>query len=496
MKSAKPVPKYQVRALGAVEPLEVFYKAQDRGLDSFLFQSAVLGQELTVIGLGPFDVLQDSQGEAVLVSQGETTSLGLPFFEALSQTLKELQSDKATPCRFQNGGVFGCIGYDCISELEPKLQVLNKFQKAAGELPRAEVLIARRLIVFDPRADKIHLIEAGLTDDSTMMNLMQELLVVPKIKLAPEIKKTSSPDLEISELKPLLGPEKFASRVAKIKTHIREGDLFQAVLSERFEYQTKAAPLSVFKELQKLGSAPYNFYFPFESRAFFGASPETMARVHNGMASLNPIAGTRPRGSSPLLDQKMCRNLKRSPKEAAEHLMLVDLARNDLGRIAVAGSVAVPAFRTIQKLSNVMHLVSEVVAKVQEGLTALDVFKACFPAGTLSGAPKIRAMEILAEFETMSRGFYGGAVVAFDSSGNLDSCIAIRSLEMKGQTAILRAGAGIVADSKATNEYAEVHAKLKTVRQALAQAEASLELSQSQFDFESLQGPREKRVAL
>lgn len=202
-----------------------------------------------------------------------------------------------------------------------------------------------------------------------------------------------------------------------------------------------------------------------------GASPEMLVRVEARKVSTNPIAGTRPRGRNSAEDQRQTRNLVRSPKEGAEHLMLVDLARNDLGRVANPGSVRVSRFRQLRKLSNVIHLVSQVDAELRDGVTALDALKAAFPAGTLSGAPKIRAMEILAELENEARGFYGGAVVAFDGAGGLDSCIAIRCLEVRGQLGILRAGAGLVMDSKPESEYAEIKNKLKTLRVAIAATE-------------------------
>jgi anthranilate synthase component 1 len=217
----------------------------------------------------------------------------------------------------------------------------------------------------------------------------------------------------------------------------------------------------------------YSFYFDFKESAFFGASPETLVKVKAGILETHPIAGTRPRGCDEKDDLLLERQLKRSTKEGAEHLMLVDLARNDLGRVSKAGTIKVEIFRKILRLSNVMHLVSVVKGEKKSDKTDLEALSACFPAGTLSGAPKVRAMEILSGLESQPRGFYGGAVVAFDHGGGFDSCIAIRAVEIKDQTVILRAGAGIVADSQPEKEYQEIKHKLKALLSAVKAAEES-----------------------
>jgi len=259
-----------------------------------------------------------------------------------------------------------------------------------------------------------------------------------------------------------------------LKDHIRQGDIFQAVLSDRFFVRTQASAEQIFAELREISPAPYSFFLPLGDCVYGGASPEMLIQVEGNQVRTRPIAGTRPRGRTLAEDQKQIRNLQRSSKEAAEHLMLVDLARNDLGRVAAPGTVQVRSYRKLQRLSNVTHLVSDVEATLAPEKSALQALCAAFPAGTLSGAPKIRAMEIIAELEPQQREFYGGAVVLFDGQGGLESCIAIRSFQFHQGQVVLQAGAGVVADSTSEREYAEIHHKMRPLTQAIAAAERAL----------------------
>ncbi len=474
------------RTLFITDTARIFLEARKRDSKAFFFEGApTIGAptDVSVIGFGPFEIIRDNNGVLEKEIRGNTSRIDSPFFPFLAEKIAALQhAANRAECRFQNGGVFGCIGYDAIADLEWRLKAAGYFQrsrKGGGDLspePRAEILVAKKLIYVDHRKKEAHLIDADPADTSLRIDDMEEILSAAEgdaksgYDLIPPRPNTVHP-LEIPQLKPALGYEGFRTGVEKIKDHVREGDIFQAVLAERFEYQLRADPIEVFLHLRRINPAPYSFYFDFGDRIFFGASPEALIRIEGRTIVSHPIAGTRRRGRTPEEDRKLVRSLLRSRKEAAEHLMLVDLARNDLGRVSAPGSVRVRDFRSLRYLSNVMHLVSEVKGELAEGVAALDALKACFPAGTLSGAPKIRAMEILATLEPVPRGLYGGAVVAFDSVGQLDSCIAIRSLEMRGRTAILRAGAGIVADSKPEHEYAEVSHKLRALREAIAAAE-------------------------
>lgn len=478
--------RYEKRKTTVSDIVHVFLEARKLFPHAFFFEGApTIGANVdtSVIGFGPYEILRDKNGVVEEIIHGKTSHLKKPFFQALEEKLAALQRRSETECRFLHGGAFGCIGYDTISDIESKLRESGYFRELTSadrsftDEPRAEILITKKLIYVDHKTRTAHLIDADPSEESIGLEEMKEILQSAEKKSSwnGHPRKNNVTALENHQLKPALGFEAFKAGVEKIKDHVREGDIFQAVLAERFEYPLKTDPFHVFLHLRRINPAPYSFYFNFQDRQFFGASPEALIRIEGRRIVSHPIAGTRRRGRTADEDQKLARSLLRSRKEAAEHLMLVDLARNDLGRVATPGSVRVRAFRSLRYLSNVMHLVSEVEAELKEGVSALEALKACFPAGTLSGAPKIRAMEILASLEPVPRGLYGGAVVAFDSVGQLDSCIAIRSLETRERTAILRAGAGIVADSRPEYEYAEVSHKLRAIREAIAAAETEFE---------------------
>jgi anthranilate synthase component 1 len=268
-----------------------------------------------------------------------------------------------------------------------------------------------------------------------------------------------------------LSREEFARMVARAKAYIRAGDVIQVVLSQRFERALACEPLDVYRALRSLNPSPYMFVLRFGSLCLVGASPEMLVRCEGKHLETRPIAGTRPRGQNDRDDERLIQQLRESPKERAEHLMLVDLGRNDLGRVAAVGSVRTPELMVVEKYSHVLHLVSGVTATLRAGRTAFDVLRATFPAGTVTGAPKVRAMEIIAELERHDRGPYAGAVGYFGFSGNLDTCITIRTLLMKGRRAYVQAGAGIVADSQPAREYQETFNKARAMLQAIDVAE-------------------------
>jgi anthranilate synthase component 1 len=256
--------------------------------------------------------------------------------------------------------------------------------------------------------------------------------------------------------------------VKRIKSHIRAGDIFQCVMSEQFRFELEEDPFEVYRVLRMINPSPYLFFLDFGGEVLLGSSPEMLVRVMNGTVETCPIAGTRPRGKDEAHDKKYERELLSSVKEKAEHLMLVDLGRNDIGRVSRPGTVKVTDFMKVERYSHVMHIVSLVEGKLKRNLSAWEAFCACFPAGTLTGAPKIRAMQILSELEGPRRGTYGGAVLAHDFLGNINSCITIRSLWAKGKNAVIQSGAGVVADSSPTKEYDEVLNKAKAIRSAVA----------------------------
>ena len=259
--------------------------------------------------------------------------------------------------------------------------------------------------------------------------------------------------------------------VARAKELIRAGDIIQTVLSQRLEREFACEPLDIYRALRSLNPSPYMYYLRLGSLGLVGSSPEMLVRCEDGRLETRPIAGTRPRGATDRDDERLIHQLRTSPKERAEHLMLVDLGRNDLGRVAKPGSVATPELMVVEKYSHVLHLVSGVTARLRPGKTALDVLRATFPAGTVAGAPKVRAMEIIAELERYDRGTYAGAVGYLSFSGNLDTCITIRTILTKAHRAYIQAGAGIVADSQPAREYQETLNKARGMLQAIEVAE-------------------------
>jgi anthranilate synthase component 1 len=266
--------------------------------------------------------------------------------------------------------------------------------------------------------------------------------------------------------------EEFMAAVETAKEHIRAGDCFQIVVSQRFETDITADPLDVYRALRTSNPSPYMYLLRFGDLDVVGSSPEALVKVEGSRALMHPIAGTRPRGTTPEADAALAAELVSDPKERAEHVMLVDLGRNDLGRVAAAGSVEVVDLMTVERFSHVMHLVSTVVCEVATGVSSLDVLCACFPAGTLSGAPKVRAMEVIEALEPTRRGLYGGVVGYVDVAGDLDTAVAIRTVVMRDGRAYVQAGAGIVADSDPAAEDTESRNKAAAVLAALASAEA------------------------
>jgi anthranilate synthase component 1 len=267
----------------------------------------------------------------------------------------------------------------------------------------------------------------------------------------------------------------FQQCVRKAKEYIRRGDIIQAVLSQRFQVSLRrATPLNIYRALRSVNPSPYMFYLKMEDVKLIGSSPELLVRCEEGRLETRPIAGTRHRGANEREDEALAKELLKDPKERAEHLMLVDLGRNDLGRVSRTGSVSLPEFMIIEKYSHVMHIVSSVIGKLKRGKDIFDVIQATFPAGTVTGAPKVRAMEIIDELENVQRSAYAGCVGYCSFSGNLDTCITIRTIIVKKRTAYVQAGAGIVADSQPTREYRETENKAKALLRAIELAEKGL----------------------
>ncbi len=376
------------------------------------------------------------------------------------------------------GGLVGYLGYDAVRQFEH----LPDTARDPLQLPEAVYLLTDTLVAFDHARHRLLIIANAYLDGATgvadayeeaiaRIKTIHARLSAPMDALAPNPRGTCTPPRANKT------QAEYEEMVRAAKEHIKAGDIFQVVLSRRIERRTTAHPFSIYRALRMLNPSPWMFYFNFdglleENLKLIGASPEMHARFENGIASVRPIAGTRRRGLTEHEDAALAQELLADPKERAEHVMLVDLGRNDIGRIARYGTVRVPELMVIERYSHVMHIVSLVEGEARDGVTAADVLRATFPAGTLTGAPKVRAMEIIEALEGERRGIYGGCVGYFSFSGQMDTCIAIRTIVMRDDLCYIQAGAGIVADSDPTSEFHETHNKARALMVAIDEAES------------------------
>jgi len=440
----------------------------------FLLESVEGGERLarySFIGFGEcLEVKLDVQGLSVDGQLKAAPTSQAELLDALRAALK------AAPVPQPNipgvpllGGLVGVAGYDLVRYFER----LPNNAKVVDPTPDAHYFAPRSLLVFDHLTRGVALLHAG--SEAERLALRKDVIAALRGGLPINIKpaKYSPPEGSLSQ-------DDYCARVKRTQEYIAAGDVYQLVLSSRFSGRCDLDPFECYRALRLLNPSPYMYFCDLGSHQVVGSSPEALVKLSNGFAQLRPIAGTRPRGTDAAHDIALEKELLADTKENAEHVMLVDLARNDLGRVAKAGSVHVDPYRVIERYSHVMHIVSGVKGELASGKDAFDLFAATFPAGTLVGAPKVRAMEIIDELEPVRRGFYGGTVGYFGStgpglqSGTMDQAITIRTLVFSGDTYSFQAGAGIVADSVPINEYNEVLAKSAILRRALGLAQEGL----------------------
>jgi len=355
-----------------------------------------------------------------------------------------------------SGGLVGVSGYDVVRLFE---RLPQKSTPQAG-IPKAAFCTTSSLLVFDHLTRRVALLHDGSAAE-------RDALRKEVMRLLRGAIPSNGNDVQVSPVTASMTEDEYADRVRACKEYIGAGDIYQIVISVLFKGRSNVSPFEVYRALRLLNPSPYMFYFDFGDLKVAGSSPEALVRLYGGNASLRPIAGTLPRGASLAEDLQNEKDLLADPKESAEHVMLVDLARNDLGRVAAAGSVRVDPYRAIERYSHVMHIVSGVQGKLAPEYDAFDLFAASFPAGTLVGAPKVRAMEIIEEMENTGRGLYAGTAGYFGASGDMDQAITIRTIVFNGDEYSFQAGAGIVADSVPAKEYQEVLAKSAILRRAL-----------------------------
>ena len=409
--------------------------------------------------------IEKKQSEAVM----QVTHPG----DAIRKIIQQYKSPVMDNMPTFTGGLVGYFSYDYIKYSEPKLDLTDEEQQDFRDL---DLMLFNEVIAFDHYRQKVLLITGVMTDnlDKSYKRACEKLEEMTKLIKKGE-KKEFPPIRLQSEIKPQFPKEKYCEMVEKAKHYIHEGDIFQVVLSNPMRAKATGSLFDTYRVLRATNPSPYMFYFSSDDIEIAGASPETLAKLEHGKLSTFPLAGTRPRGKTPQEDKALEADLLQDEKELAEHNMLVDLGRNDIGKISRLGSVKVEKYLTVERYSCVMHLGSTVTGTIADGKDALDAVDAILPAGTLSGAPKFRACQIIQELEQSKRGIYGGAIGYVDFTGNLDVCIAIRLVYKKKDEICIRSGAGIVADSVPEKEFEECQNKARAVVRAISQAEEGLE---------------------
>ena len=463
------------------------FKKLDSGAYSFLFESTEkndVSGRFSFIGLDPRVVMQ-SHGREVEIIEGEKEqrvqiSRG-PIDEVQKLMSRYHFVSRPELPRFA-GGAVGFIGYETIHFFEPKVPLPH--QDELG-LPEALLMIPSVILIFDHRLRSLKIVVNAFVDDGEIENVYSRAVEtiddiarrlaqpnqLPLVPIVADVLPSATADGALRSYQSNFNPDDFKRAVNRAKEYILAGDIFQVVLSQRFESSFTGTPLDFYRCLRFINPSPYMFCLNFGGDfSLVGSSPEMHVRLTGDTLEIRPIAGTRARGLTAAQDEGNARELLADPKERAEHIMLVDLARNDVGRVAEFGSVRVTEFMQIERYSHVMHIVSNVVGRLRKGCTVFDAVRATFPAGTVSGAPKIRAMQIISELEQTRRGCYAGAIGYFGFDGNFDSCIALRSAVLKRQHAYFQAGAGIVADSDPQREYEETVNKARAMMKALSMA--------------------------
>ena len=470
------VPVCKEIAADLLTPVSAFMKIAEHSDHAFLLESVEGGEQVarySFLGKDPFLVLRSRQGLTIVDRGSDRTESAGPFVDTLRRVMADFYAPFVHGLPRFTGGAVGYLGYDTAAWFEPvPLKAGEPDEDDAG------FMLCDTVLAFDHVAHRILIISnARVTADEDLETHYR--FACTKIGFIE--RELARPLSEAPPLEPValavtsnVTRERYEEMVETAKTYIAAGDIYQVVPSQRFETPFSADPFSAYRALRRVNPSPYMYFLRMGDRAIVGSSPEMLVRVEGRRVQTHPIAGTRPRGRSDEEDRRLAAELAADEKERAEHVMLVDLGRNDVGRVSSYGSVHVPTYMKIERYSHVMHLVSIVEGELAEKRDRLDALTACFPAGTVSGAPKIRAMEIIAELENRRRGVYAGAVGYLDFAGNLDFCIAIRTVVIEGGRAFVQAGGGVVADSVPAAEYEETRAKARAVLTALEMAQQGL----------------------
>ncbi len=489
------IPVYKEILADLETPVSAFTKI-DEGDYSYLLESVEGGEKIarySFLGANPSLILKSKGKEIEIIERDQRpATLGRsPRYKVKRFTveagplakIKEIMNGfkfvKVEGLPRFCGGLVGYMGYDVVRFFE-KLPDENPDDL---DLPDCWFVLTDTILIFDHIDHKIKIVSNVLVEGDPKETYRRATTKIDRLIKRLRQPLTASKRLKSKrgrhpkglEVKSNFTQGEFKAIVRRAKEYIMAGDAIQIVLSQRFEVQLRSHPFDVYRALRSINPSPYMYYLRYKDLTLVGTSPEILVRCEDGVVETRPIAGTRPRGEDASKDKLLVKELLSDPKEAAEHIMLVDLGRNDVGRVCEYGSVHIPEIRTIEKYSHVMHIVSDVIGKKTQDKDIFDVLQASFPAGTVTGAPKIRAMEIIDELETTRRGPYAGMVGYFSFSGNLDSCITIRTLIIKGTRAYVQAGAGIVADSDPDREFEETQNKARALISAVEMAWRGLE---------------------
>jgi anthranilate synthase component 1 len=488
-KAGRPVPIRCELMADLETPVSAFLKLHD-GRYGYLLESVEGGEKwarYSFIGCGAMGFVRGRGNRLEVVEGGKVLRTiegrdGLAALEQLLAPWRMAASEAGLPRFF--GGAIGCLGYDSVRQFER----LPDLRKPGLNHPDLLFLLVSTMVIFDNVAQKLivvsyanpgptpsnkHAADAAYNRAAARIDETVARLRRP-FKLPPWAASKPAKGGKGARVVSTVDQPAFERMVLRAKDYISAGDIMQVVLSQRFERPVKASPFSVYRALRLINPSPYLYYLSFGDLMVVGSSPEALVRCEDGVIETRPIAGTRPRGQTPAEDQRLEAELKADEKERAEHLMLVDLGRNDIGRVSEPGSVVVDELMAVERYSHVMHLVSNVTGRLAQGRSGADVLRACFPAGTVSGAPKIRAMEIIEELEPTRRGLYAGAIGYLSFTGNVDAAINIRTILFDGKKAYIQAGAGIVADSDPAKEYWETVHKAQGMMAAIDRAEEGI----------------------
>ncbi len=474
------VPVVKSVSADLLTPVSAFLAISREETHAFLLESIERGEQIgryTFLGSRPYMRVKGDQGKVEIERGRRSEVVQENVFQVLKRLLREHHPASIPGLPPFTAGAVGYFAYDVVRQLER----IGDHAKDDLRLPDVELMFFDRLLAFDHLRHQIHIMAAADVSRESPRRAydraVRDIAALEK-KLASGL----SPALWRKSAKPKPGKlkvhaatrrEGYMRGVERCKEYIAAGDIFQVVLSQRLEFTPEVAPFDLYRALRQVNPSPYLYFLRTGETHILGSSPEMLVRITGRKLEYRPIAGTHPRGRDEAEDAQLEHKMRNDEKERAEHVMLVDLGRNDLGRVSEYGSVKVKDLMYVERYSHVMHLVSALEGTLRKDLDALDAFAACFPAGTLSGAPKVRAMQIIEELEPTRRGIYGGSVLYADFAGNLDSCIGIRTMLMRGKKAYLQAGAGIVADSDPAAEFQESMNKAQAVLKAVEMARNS-----------------------